>query len=850
MAGNSSHVGISNLSLSVLVHALRLHATVLLRGMLLLATAIVLTACDKLPEDEPVDPIGPTFRGHDPTTSGYITAHLGSNYGGRNTLRPKHNGVDIGHQPDQSIWVYAPEAGTIVDLGPKADCRGNMIEIDHGGGIHTLYYHLASFAPGLAKGSQVAQGEHIGDTDTTGINDQGANCSTAAHLHFKVLDNGATVNPLLYIQNFYADHTGPCGEQNCGSGAPGAQPETEIEEDVPPATSGGLESAPLWLWHEHSARSDNRSDSLQPPPLWKWANSSPYAHEAVSPSANLPSAAASVPLADLLPPGDLLGATRVLGVPEDVLGNSNALEAISADYIVDSADGEVITATVALFRTAGEVYAHDLAVCSRFKSGLLQATGPITATDAPVATGPVYFWARHLRKIRSASAFTTGFAVFANADWTRFQVDSRWISDAYPSYTGGDILTYQIAGHTQVALEALTRAIGDDFLALGEVEYLNNSLPPTPLVAVARADYALGRARLETTNYTTATQVITYTAVMWSAPYSASEATRHFTVTVPPGQSTVELAAPGVLSAVIYAHDPAGFVDKVYVSDGSWFAFDDSASGGDSQAAFSAKTCSSLSTTGENLLVAGCGQLTGNVAQETGYIGLGRTLFGNVRSPVPSNYRALHFRARGDGKPYLAKLEIWAPGGGSYQYGYAFTPGEPWQEYTVDFADFTPLWGAPQLSDWAGKTLAWVTSGGPWDSVWLEVDAVELMAWPRPTAPTVTVATAGNDVSLSWLPVSTTTQGDPITIASYQVWRAVLPYRVVGESGVAQVADVAVNSVPEPEPSWTDIDALGEAGSAYYYQVVAVPAVGSSSKGSPEQAVFSFPLARGSSSVR
>ncbi|MFY0568179.1 peptidoglycan DD-metalloendopeptidase family protein [Archangium lansingense] len=58
---------------------------------------------------------------------------------------------------------------------------GNYIKIDHGGGWTTYYFHLSAFS--VPSGIQVAQGQQIGVTGSTGA-------SSGAHVHYEQLLNG------------------------------------------------------------------------------------------------------------------------------------------------------------------------------------------------------------------------------------------------------------------------------------------------------------------------------------------------------------------------------------------------------------------------------------------------------------------------------------------------------------------------------------------------------------------------------------------------------------------------------------------------------------------------------------
>ena len=67
---------------------------------------------------------------------------------------------------------------------------GNLVIIDHGGGVATLYGHQ-SRSPS-ASGQVVERGQVIGYVGSTGH-------STGPHLHFEVRVNGAPVDPLGYL---------------------------------------------------------------------------------------------------------------------------------------------------------------------------------------------------------------------------------------------------------------------------------------------------------------------------------------------------------------------------------------------------------------------------------------------------------------------------------------------------------------------------------------------------------------------------------------------------------------------------------------------------------------------------
>ncbi|HEX2433393.1 MAG TPA: peptidoglycan DD-metalloendopeptidase family protein [Gaiellaceae bacterium] len=97
-----------------------------------------------------------------------------------------HEGIDIG--AGYGTPIAAAASGTVIYAGWMGG-YGNLIIIDHGGGIATAYGHQSSFAVG---GGHVSQGQTIGYVGCTG------HCF-GPHLHFEVRVNGSPVDPLGYL---------------------------------------------------------------------------------------------------------------------------------------------------------------------------------------------------------------------------------------------------------------------------------------------------------------------------------------------------------------------------------------------------------------------------------------------------------------------------------------------------------------------------------------------------------------------------------------------------------------------------------------------------------------------------
>lgn len=98
-----------------------------------------------------------------------------------------HDGVDIAANYGNGVYAYTD--GKVIEAGWNGG-YGNCILIDHGNGLKTRYAHLSKIS--VKVGQRVSTGDRIGSVGSTGN-------STGPHLHFEVIKNGQTKNPLNYI---------------------------------------------------------------------------------------------------------------------------------------------------------------------------------------------------------------------------------------------------------------------------------------------------------------------------------------------------------------------------------------------------------------------------------------------------------------------------------------------------------------------------------------------------------------------------------------------------------------------------------------------------------------------------
>ena len=119
-----------------------------------------------------------------PTNGGYLSSGFGTRDG------RMHKGIDIARPTTYTI--VAADTGRVVFAGYDGGYGyGNLVAIDHGNGMTTVYAHLSSVT--VKKGQVIEQGKRIGTMGKTGW-------VTGIHLHFEVLVNGSYKNPTNYIK--------------------------------------------------------------------------------------------------------------------------------------------------------------------------------------------------------------------------------------------------------------------------------------------------------------------------------------------------------------------------------------------------------------------------------------------------------------------------------------------------------------------------------------------------------------------------------------------------------------------------------------------------------------------------
>lgn len=96
-----------------------------------------------------------------------------------------HRGYDLAEACGSPIYAAGP--GTVI-WADSWGTFGNAVQIDHGGGVATIYGHMMWNSLLVAVGTTVRAGTQLGLEGRTGV-------ATGCHLHFEVRVHGVAIDP-------------------------------------------------------------------------------------------------------------------------------------------------------------------------------------------------------------------------------------------------------------------------------------------------------------------------------------------------------------------------------------------------------------------------------------------------------------------------------------------------------------------------------------------------------------------------------------------------------------------------------------------------------------------------------
>jgi murein DD-endopeptidase MepM/ murein hydrolase activator NlpD len=115
--------------------------------------------------------------------SACISSAYGPRRGGAGAF---HDGLDLYTGSPRPAFAAGD---AIVEFSGMQRGYGNVVVLNHRNGVATRYAHLSSISRRVSSGARISAGEEIGMTGRTGN-------ATAVHLHYEILVDGRTQNPL------------------------------------------------------------------------------------------------------------------------------------------------------------------------------------------------------------------------------------------------------------------------------------------------------------------------------------------------------------------------------------------------------------------------------------------------------------------------------------------------------------------------------------------------------------------------------------------------------------------------------------------------------------------------------
>ena len=102
--------------------------------------------------------------------------------------RAFHEGIDFSASHSEPIYATA---GGIVEKAGRSGAYGNLITINHGGGLQTRYAHISKIL--VKRGDIVKKEDLIAYVGNTGR-------STGPHLHYEIRLNKHSLDPKQYLR--------------------------------------------------------------------------------------------------------------------------------------------------------------------------------------------------------------------------------------------------------------------------------------------------------------------------------------------------------------------------------------------------------------------------------------------------------------------------------------------------------------------------------------------------------------------------------------------------------------------------------------------------------------------------
>lgn len=127
-----------------------------------------------------------------PVEKGVITSKFGKRCDPLSGKEKIHYGLDL--CAEEGTPIFSVMSG-VVEKAERSPSFGNLVIIDHGNGIKTLYAHCKELK--VSVGERIKRGQNIALMGNTGY------YSTGTHLHVEFIINGKKYDPEPFFEDIY-----------------------------------------------------------------------------------------------------------------------------------------------------------------------------------------------------------------------------------------------------------------------------------------------------------------------------------------------------------------------------------------------------------------------------------------------------------------------------------------------------------------------------------------------------------------------------------------------------------------------------------------------------------------------
>lgn len=340
----------------------------------------------------------------------------------------------------------------------------------------------------------------------------------------------------------------------------------------------------------------------------------------------------AVNLEQLLPDFDALGLQSFPSTPEHLAEITNATDLIAVDHFKDgAANGSIL-----LLETISEPYEHSKIICDRVAGDTLEYVMSVTLKGMSFPVAIVS------EKATGKRSFAVSMVVSQSKIFSRLRITE------YPKFEGSEVYNIQLWACSPREMERILRAELDKLESIfGMLEYDTASrfVPDTYIMAAEKVSNDIS-LRLSG-----ADKQLKLVGKYW-AEENANQSV-DFMIDVPEGGSLTSTLPEFIDMDALLMDENGQVYDQIYLSDGGFTAFDDSAFGDGTSSTTSAinESCERPVASEEgDLTVTGCASLKGSV---DGYGVISRPMLGGASPYDLNGFESVNFQYRSNSETVM-----------------------------------------------------------------------------------------------------------------------------------------------------------------------------------------------------